>query len=269
MKAAAFEYERPASVEAAVSLLTQAEDAKILAGGQTLGPILNLRLAQPDLLVDVTRIAELIEVDSKADSVTLGACVTHADIEDGRIEDFTRGLLPKVAQGIAYRAVRNRGTLGGSIAHADPSADWLSCFIALDAGILITGPNGRREASANDFIRGALDCDLAGDELITGIRLLRLSGRARRGYAKICRKEGEFADAIGVYVSDPERSIERLVAGAIGGKPLLLDASGVTAETDVAAMIERLKQSGYAADDYETQTHAVALLRAVREAFAA
>ena len=97
---------------------------KILAGGQSLGPMLNLRLAQPDLLVDITRIPELKRVEETDDSLSIGACVTHADIEDGRVPDVTGGALRDVARGIAYRAVRNRGTIGGSLAHADPSADW-------------------------------------------------------------------------------------------------------------------------------------------------
>ena len=267
MKPASFDYERPATVEAAIRQLGQSENAKLLAGGQTLGPMLNLRLAQPDLIVDITRIAELTRVERSADHVTLGACVTHAALEDGRVEDFTGGLLPKVAQGIAYRAVRNRGTLGGSIAHADPSADWLSCFMALDAGILISGPGTAREAAIADFVRGALDCDLAENELITGISLPRLSAKARCGYAKICRKEGEFADAIGVYVSDPERGIKRLLAGAVGGKPLRLDAEDIGARTDLPEMTGLLKRAGYGGDGYDMQIHAVALLRAVREAF--
>jgi carbon-monoxide dehydrogenase medium subunit len=267
MKPVAFDYECPSSVDAAITLLAQSGNAKLLAGAQTLGPMLNLRLAQPDLVIDVTRIPELTHVETSTDSVTLGACITHAAIEDRRVQDFTRGLLPMVAHGIAYRAVRNRGTLGGSIAHADPSADWLSCFMALDAVVLITGTHGARETRIADFVRGALDCDLAGDELITGFRLPRLSATARCGYAKICRKEGEFADAIGVYVSDAERGIDQLVAGAIGGKPMILDATGVTAETGLPAMIERLQQAGYSADDYETQIHAVALLRAVKRGY--
>lgn len=269
MKPVLFEYERPNSVEATVALLSQSENAKILAGGQTLGPMLNLRLAQPELIVDITRIPELVQVEASVDAVTLGACITHAAIEDGRVEDFTRGLLPKVACGIAYRAVRNRGTLGGSIAHADPSADWLSCFMALGAVIVIAGPGGKREAPIAEFVRGALDCDLASDEMIMAIHLPRLSHNARCGFAKICRKEGEFADAIGVVLSDPEVGIERLVAGAIGGKPLVMDGADLGPDTELSAIIDLLRRSGYSAEDYEMQIHAVALTRAAREAFAA
>ena len=142
MKPVDFGYARPATIAEAVALLASNPDAKIIAGGQTLGPMLNLRLARPSLLVDVARIPELTRVDETADLVTLGAAITHAAIEDGRVPDFTNGYLARVAHGIAYRAVRNRGTVGGSLAHADPAADWLTAFVALDAEVVIAGPRG-------------------------------------------------------------------------------------------------------------------------------
>ncbi len=269
MKPVDFAYERPTDLDEAFVLLFEAENAKILAGGQTLGPMLNLRLAQPDLLVDITRLSELTAFELDRDSVVLGACITHAAIEDGRVEDFTGGLLPKVARGIAYRAVRNRGTIGGSIVHADPAADWLCCFMALDASLSIGGPSGPREPKLTDFVQGALATDLAADEMVMDFRLPRLSKDARCGFAKICRKEGEFADAIGVYVSDPQRGSDRLVAGAVGGKPLVLDGANLGAGAGIGELIERLREAGYRAGDYDMQIHAVALKRALAEAFAA
>ena len=128
MKPAPFEYARPQTVGEAVRLLAATPDAKVLAGGQTLGPMLNLRLAQPAVLVDIGRIPELAAVTEDRDAITIGATVTHAAIEDGRISDPTGGFLAQVARGIAYRAVRTRGTIGGSLAHADPAADWLSAL---------------------------------------------------------------------------------------------------------------------------------------------
>ena len=158
MKPAAFDYARPASIAEALQMLAARPDAKVLAGGQTLGPMLNLRLAQPALLVDITRIPELAAVSEDADAVTIGATVTHAAIEDGRVPDPTGGFLAKVARGIAYRAVRTRGTIGGSLAHADPAADWLSCLAALGAEVVIAGSkrNAAREPLAR-FVRGALE----------------------------------------------------------------------------------------------------------------
>ena len=121
VKPVTFDYARPVDFPAALALAAQADaDVKIIAGGQSLGPMLNLRLVQPDLLVDITGIAELKHVEQKGDALFIGTCITHADIEDGRVPDVTGGAMRAVAAGIAYRAVRNRGTIGGSLVHADP-----------------------------------------------------------------------------------------------------------------------------------------------------
>src|SRR5215210_5184325 len=106
--------------------VADAGQVNFIAGGQSLGPMLNLRLVQPDLLIDLTRIPELKQIEQTDDTIIVGACITHADIEDGRVPDVTGGALPAVARNIAYRAVRNRGTIGGSLTHAEPAADWLT-----------------------------------------------------------------------------------------------------------------------------------------------
>ena len=270
MKPAAFEYARPQTVGEAVRLLATTPDAKILAGGQTLGPMLNLRLAQPAVLVDIGRIPELAAVTEDSDAITIGATVTHAAIEDGRISDPTGGFLAQVARGIAYRAVRTRGTIGGSLAHADPAADWLSALTALGAEVAVAGGTDFRVPVA-DFVRGAMETVLGPDELITGIRIPRFSPRARFGFHKICRKTGEFAEAIGVVVEDPERSFRSLVAGATGGRPL---AIGMTAEAGpkgltIAQARRLLELNGFSGDRYELQLHAVALKNACAKAYAA
>ena len=153
MKPVAFDYERPTTLADAGKLLGQANGfSKVLAGGQSLGPMLNLRLAQPDLLVDITSIAELTAVTDAGDSLEIGACVTHADIEDGRIPDHFTGLLRHVAGRIAYRAVRNRGTIGGSIAHADPAADWLSALALIDAKAVVWSRGEHRPMRVADLV---------------------------------------------------------------------------------------------------------------------
>src|ERR1700720_3425635 len=153
MKPVAFDYERPTSMDVAIKLLGDASlFCKVLAGSQSLGPMLNLRLAQPDLLVDITSIPELAAVTNARDHIEIGACVTHADVEDGRVPDASNGLLPYVAGMIAYRAVRNRGTIGGSLAHADPAADWISVLPLIGADILIAGRNGARSVAAADLV---------------------------------------------------------------------------------------------------------------------
>ena len=270
MKAAAFEYERPRTVAEAVVMLAGRSDAKVLAGGQTLGPMLNLRLAQPSLLVDITRIPELAAVTEDAGSITIGAIVTHAAIEDSRVNDPTSGFLRRVARGIGYRAVRTRGTIGGSLAHADPAADWYSCLGALGAEVLVSGGTAFRVTVA-DFMRAAMETALGPGELITGVRVPKFSIRARYGFHKICRKAGEFADAIGVVVVDPERDYFRAVCGATSGPPLVVDAEALRQEKvpAVEELAAFLKDQSFGHDAYELKIHAVALHRAFQEAKAA
>ena len=134
MKPAPFDYERPRDLQAALPLLAEAGGtAKIIAGGQSLGPMLNLRLVEPQSHRRYRRAPRTQQVERRGDELVIGACVTHADIEDGRVPDVTRGAMPRVAANIAYRAVRNRGTIGGALSHADPAADWVSALSALGA----------------------------------------------------------------------------------------------------------------------------------------
>jgi carbon-monoxide dehydrogenase medium subunit len=221
MKPAAFGYVRPSTVAEALDALRSTPGARVLAGGQTLGPMLNLRLAQPPVLVDITRIPELAAVTEDEDAVTIGATVTHAAIEDGRIPDPTGGFLARVARGIGYRAVRTRGTIGGSLAHADPSADWLACLTALGAEVVIANGTTFRMPLPS-FVRGAMETELAPDDLLLGVRVPRFSREARFGFYKICRKAGEFADAIGVVVADRERGSVCVAAGATMPRPLVM-----------------------------------------------
>src|SRR5437870_9455525 len=169
MKPVAFDYTRPGSVAEALQMLAGNRQAKVLAGGQTLGPMLNLRLAQPALLVDITRIPELAAVSEGADAITIGATVTHASIEDGRVADPTGGFLARVARGIAYRAVRTRGTIGGSLAHADPSADWLACLTALRAEVVIAETGADFRLSLSLFVQGPMATQLEPDALMLGV----------------------------------------------------------------------------------------------------
>src|SRR4051812_21371598 len=148
MKPAPFDYEAPRDVAGALRLLREGgANAKIIAGGQSLGPMLNMRLAQPSLLIDVRRIPELGTTSEVNGSLVFGSCITHAAIEDGKVPDATQGLMRDVAAHIAYRAVRNRGTIGGSVCHADSAADWVNTLTLLGAAAVIEGPDGRREVS--------------------------------------------------------------------------------------------------------------------------
>lgn len=225
MKAAAFEYARPASLADAISLAGEA-GARILAGGQSLGPMLNLRLVKPRLLVQVNRLPELTGVATDADAVTIGACVTHTAIADELVPDIGGGVLSRVAESIAYRAVRNRGTIGGSLCHADPAADWVTVLVALDAVVLLQGPDGPRSLRVSDFIPGAFRTALVPGEIMQAIRVLRLPADARWGYEKACRKPGDFAHAMAAVLLSAERRCA--VIGALGGRPLRLEGDAVS-----------------------------------------
>ncbi len=274
MKAASFDYVAPSTVAAALDALAGSEDGRVLAGGQSLTPMLALRLAAPRLIVDLARIAELRQVARSGGRHIIGAMVTHAAIEDG-IHDFADGgMLAAVAHGVAYRAVRNRGTMAGSVAHADPAADWSTALAALDAGVTVTGRSGQREIAIGSFIRGAFATALAPSEIVTAITVPELSPGARWGYYKICRKAGEFPDAIGAVVIDPERRFARIAMGALDGPPRLLDdlATRVVADGAAAAsasvVAEAVKAAAPDLDAVDSRLHAVAVRRALAQALA-
>ena len=266
MKPVAFDYERPADVASAVkSLAAGGGTAKVMAGGQSLGPMLNLRLAQPSLVVDVRRIEELTQVSESADALVLGSCITHSMIEDGAVPDVTLGLMPAVAADVAYRAVRNRGTIGGSVCHADPAADWVSTLMLLSAVALIEGPRGQREERIDRLVNGAFATSLEEDEILVAIRIPKLSGAARWGYYKFCRKPGEFAEALAAVLVDPERKVCRAVIGATSGAPHVVeDAASIVERFDQHDTMRALEAAGVADDAYERQIHYVALERATR-----
>ena len=223
MKPAPFGYERPRDLPAALAVLGEAKtSARIIAGGQSLGPMLNLRLVEPQLIVDITGLAELKQVERRGDELVLGACVTHADIEDGRIPDVTRGAMQAVASNIAYRAVRNRGTVGGSVSHADPAADWVSALSALGATLTLRSLSGVRTVAMEDFIVGALESALRDGEIVETIHVPAIPASAHWGYAKSCRKTGEFAHAIGAILIDPSAASARVVIGAIDSAPIVI-----------------------------------------------
>jgi aerobic carbon-monoxide dehydrogenase medium subunit len=271
MKPAVFEFVRARTLSEATTVLLESDGAaRVVAGAQSLGPMLNLRLVQPQILVDVTGIAELTEIDDRADAVTLGACITTANIEDGRLPGRGLQALSVVAGRIAYRAVRNRGTIGGSVCHADPAADWISALCALGAQCVIAGPGGPRRLAVEDFVTGAFENALAPGELLQGIRIPRLSAHGRWGYNKLCRKAGEFALAIGVVVEDCERNSFRAVIGATRSRPIIVteareirrnDGTGL----DAPAVIRLFDRHGIT-DRAARRQHAAVLARALDQA---
>lgn len=234
MKPAPFEFARPANlVDATALLATSGSDTRVLAGGQSLGPMLNLRLARPRMLVQISHLDELRGASQDAETVTLGACVTHAMIADGRAPDVGQNVLARVASEIAYRAVRTRGTIGGSLCHADPAADWVTVLTALDADAILRSQGGARRMKVATLVTGAFNTAIENAEILVAVRIPRLPPGARWGYIKACRKPGEFAHAMAaVLVAGKSR---RLVIGSLGGKPRLLE--GETASLDGAQAV--------------------------------
>jgi len=235
MKPAPFTLALPKTLPEAQDALRD-PDARIIAGGQSLGAMLNLRLTQPARLVPIANLPELSGAAADATAVTIGATVTHAAIADGRTPDLEGAILAEVAGNIAYRAVRNRGTIGGSVCHADPAADWLTVLIALGASVVISSNNAPRALAVQDFITGAFRTALGPGDILHSIRIPRPSPTARWGYIKACRKPGEFAHAMAAVLIDGET--RRLVIGATGGKPVLLTGANAAPEAAHAALAD-------------------------------
>jgi carbon-monoxide dehydrogenase medium subunit len=278
MKPPEFRYRRATSLPEALEMLAADPDGtKVLAGGQSLMPVLGMRLAEPEVLLDISRIPELVGAAAAPDGrLRYGACTVHADVEDGRVPDVTNGLLPTVAAGIGYRAIRNRGTMGGSLAHADPSAEWPVVMAALDAMVQARSATGDREIPCAELADGYFTTALRAEEILAEIRLRPVSPGMSWGFCKIARKVGEFAESIAVAVID--HGTARVWLGGAAGTPLQLTGvqeavdSGVDlAQPDVVQLVSAdLRAAGApdAGDEYRRHLHGVSCWRAVRDALA-
>ena len=273
MKSAPFDYVRPKSVVEASALLAQAGIATAaIAGGQSLIPMLSLRAAQVDLLVDVSRLDELKAVSETPQGLQIGALSTHAAIEDGKIPDLFYGMMRRVSSTISYRAVRNHGTIGGSVALADPAADWPGCLIALGATVRIAGPSGTRQQPVEDFVQGLYTTSLESGEIVLGFDVPRPVAPLRWGFAKVVRKSGAFANSIAVVVAHGKGGPVSAVLAAAGPRPIILAdaarrlANGADSEDLLRAAIAiDLKTHLPDADAYEQRLHTSTVLRAARE----
>ncbi|MFI9412472.1 FAD binding domain-containing protein [Nocardia gamkensis] len=233
MKPASFEYHAPATAEEAVALLADlGDEAKIISGGQSLVPMLALRLAVFEHLVDLRRLDELRGVETEGDSVRIGAATTHAEV--GRSEDVRRGvpLLARATPLIGHFQIRNRGTIGGAIAHADAAAEYPVVALTLDARIETLSPRGRRTIPAAEFFTGMWTTDLAPDELVTAIVFPVWHGRCGFAIEEFTRRSGDFAMA-GAAVAvrlDADSRVERCAIGLFGLAPTPLRATRTEAE---------------------------------------
>lgn len=285
MKPPPFEYQRATSVADAFALLAAGdEDAKVLAGGQSLVPLLNLRLARPSLLVDINRVPGLDDIRVEADTVSVGATVRHAGLLSDPVVAREAPLLRQAASLIGHPAIRARGTLGGSLAHADPGAELCAAVVALGADIEIGSERGTRSVSATDFFVGPLMSVLEQDELVLAVRVVR-HGDHGCAYEECAVTAGDFALAGVAALVHCDRAgrvdaVRVALAGAAGTAVLASPAEeliGTPPDADgmdrvVGAVCARVSPTGdiHASADYKRALVGTlvrrALTRAAREA---
>ncbi len=216
MKPGAFEYRKATSVKDVVTWLHGDSTSKILAGGQSLVPVMNFRLAHPSLLVDINEITSLRQITCDADHITIGAMVHHQEMVENREVRQYFPLLSVAARHIGHWAVRNRGTVGGSLAHADPASEWPAVMVALQAQIGVEGIDGSRVISAADLFLGYYTTELAADEMMTTIHISHPNHPL--GFAEVARRPGDFALA-GAIVEDFGDAHGSVTWFGVAGKP--------------------------------------------------
>ena len=252
---AAFDYVRADSVDAAVAALTEhGDEAKLLAGGHSLLPLMKLRLAAPSVLVDVGRLDDLRYINDAGDHIAIGALTRHCDLETSSILDAQAPLLSHAASHVGDPQVRHRGTLGGSLAHADPASDLPAVVLAMGGTLVATGPNGSREIAASDFFIGFLESALAPDELLTEIRIPKLDtqgwsfqkfNRRAQDWAIVgvatVRANGSTGVALVNMGSTPllaSAVVDAVKSGASAADAAALAAEGTEAQSDINASAE-------------------------------
>jgi carbon-monoxide dehydrogenase medium subunit len=249
---ASFDYIRPGSLDEAVQALAGGgEDAKVIAGGQSLLPLLRLRLSYPDLLVDVGGLAELRGVSDAGDSLLIGAATTHYQVVHDPLVAEHCGLLAQATGTVADPAVRHRGTLGGSLAHADPAGDLPAVILALDAVLVARGPGGEREIAAADFFVDYLTTALQADEILTGVRVPKLGPDWGYRYEKFHRTAQAWA-TVGVAAlarrSNGQVAEARIGLTNMGPVPLRATAAE-TAAAGADASVTALRTAAAGADE--------------------
>jgi carbon-monoxide dehydrogenase medium subunit len=266
-----FAYHRPASLEEAVGLLGSGDDARPLAGGHSLLPLMKLRLVEPGTLVDLGRISGLDEIVEDGDGVRIGALATHANVASSELVRTRCPVLASTADGIGDRQVRNRGTIGGSLAHADPAADYPTVVRALGATIVATGSGGEREIAVDDFFTGVFTTSLRQGELIIAVRVPAIGAGRGAAYEKHRHPASGYAVAgvaAVVKVEDGKCAEARVVVGGVTGMPERADAAanaltGIAPgdETAIAAAAANVPEalSGAVGDTYASGEYRVHL----------
>ena len=267
MKPAAFDYHAPTTLEAALALLAEhGDDCKVLAGGQSLVPAMNVRLARPAHLVDINGIEALDGIREEAGELVVGALARHAALETSPLVRERCPLLAAAARHIGHYAIRQRGTIGGSLCHADPAAEWPLVAVLLDAEIDVVGPAGSRSVPAASFIQSIYTTDLEDEELLVQVRLPLPAPGEGWSYRQFSRRAGDFAIvAVGttIWVTQGRVAALRLALGGVEDRPLRLTALegaeiGASPGEDWAA---RVAESAVDAVDPVADPHASGELR--------
>ena len=231
VKPAPFEYVRARSIDDAVAALARDPDAKLLAGGQSLVPMMNMRLARPSRLVDINRIDGLDAITARPDGgLVVGALARHTELVGSPLVRARAPLLAAAAAHVGHRAIRNRGTLGGSLAHADPAAELPAALLALDATLVTNGAGGARRVPAVDFFVGVFTTALAHDEIVVAVEIP--GGGAAWGFAEVARRAGDFAIA-GVAAVLAGDGGARVAAFGVDDRPVRLHAAEAELESRV------------------------------------
>ena len=217
MFAADFEYRKAGSIAEAVQLLSDNPGAKILAGGHSLIPLMRFRLARPEVVIDIGGIANLRGITVSGDTINIGSLTTHAEIAASADVQRSNGLLAEAAGGIGDPAVRNRGTIGGNLAHADPASDWATVLTALGATVSAQGPSGARTIAVSDLIEDAFATALAENELITTVSVPVLAANQRAEYAKMAHPASFYAVVGGAVVVTMDGNRCTAASVAVGG----------------------------------------------------
>lgn len=267
MKASAFSYSRALSVTDALELLAlHGDQAKVLSGGQSLMPALNLRLSAPAMLVDIGAISELRGISVSKGVLTIGALTRHVDILNSPDIAKHAPLLTEAIAHVAHPAIRNRGTIGGSLAHADPASELPACVIALDATIIVRGRNGERRIPAVDFFTGIYETVLSPQELLVAVEVPVVKSNTVHFFHEYARRKGDYAivglAACGVLDNDVLTDL-RLGFFAVGDRPLLAAASRHLIGKPVTASMLADAQAALDAelDPQEDQQASVAMRR--------
>lgn len=232
MKPASFEYHRPASIGEALDLLAlHGPQGKLISGGQSLVPMMNMRLASPAHLIDINDLSELAGVREQGGAVEVGTLTRHCEVASSALLKAHCPLLPQAAATIGHYAIRQRGTLGGSLAHADPAAQMALVACTLDARITLASRSGEREVGSAAFFEGAMATAARPDEMIVRVRYPKLSPEERSSFKLFSRRHGDFAIiSVAVVLEVHESRVRKLLIGVNGASPVPLRLDAVAAE---------------------------------------